>query len=298
MLQGVLCSEDVTGLEAEWCDREATLKASIAIATLSGIGLLFLITGALTYYYVVETRDGMKAKLKLEGVYEKENIDPDCDLVQSLRGSKSTTNKVCLNQVIHGTMLRNWVQSLEAKSLSWNQFAMRSSTESFMVVAEGINSLAEDVSQFADTPIACVLRHLCDYPGLLELLLWRGGRALQGLLDFIEAMAEFETAAREEQPASLAQQLWQPPVFPITDVVVKFQHRPVLVLYLLTANDEERVHLSHVCLPFSSADLSGAACSLCSPVPSPLCHSSLRKMLSLPRKSNSHSDSGSVWPIS
>lgn len=67
-------------------------------------------------------------------------------LVSSIRPSE-TANKVGLDETLHGTMLYNWALSLQRGEPSWEALPIRASVESFMVVAEGVKALSEDVSQ-------------------------------------------------------------------------------------------------------------------------------------------------------
>jgi len=248
--QGRMCGQGLDTDDDGWCSAENQLKDKIAIAALVVLSAVLGFALWLTWLAVKEIRDSIKAHKRIS-----EELDRQDDEIIA-----ETANQLDLEAILHGTAVCRWVHQVHSLGGSSANFA--ASVNSFMVVDALVREVKHDVTQYSNTPLANLLRLLCDFPGLLELICSkRGERATRGLLDFVEGMAEFvsethrvhdHTATQPDPEASTrttssavggAVREMVHTHFPITEVT-KFEHRPLLVYCLLTCSQLERSHFT------------------------------------------------------
>jgi len=274
--QGRVCKEG--DWDNRWCEDELVIKDSTAVIAMCGIILTVLIACWLTYLFIREVRNARKAsQIILKG------FRADAENENQLPPINETANQVNLEMILEGSYLLKWTREWKRKvkdvqsgrdlapsdnnapirddaSLASNASnpsiqGMSATTispelKSYLVIDGGVRMLDEDVTQFASSFTARILRHLCEIPGLLEFLthnptdhsLWnfvtKCASYCQDLQDQFDRQAAANRHART-LPEWIVGLKGTP--FPVTSLV-KFEHRPIIAYWLMKGSEQEREH--------------------------------------------------------
>jgi len=221
--QGSLCAGDL--LQGDKCSKDGYVKEALSFVSLCVILLTLCVCGVLTFFFVQEARHSKKA-----GKLIRKSIERANDISAALHPDlQSSINKVALEEVLEGNMLWKWVRAMQPKGSSVlpSSHEGSSSKEAYWLLDKQVQSLDEDLSQFAVSQRAILMRHICEIPGLTDFLC-EGHDEGRKLLDFVESFAGFSE-----------QQLQAKKPYPIFDLV-NFQHRPVVTYWLMCSHPEDR----------------------------------------------------------
>eukprot|EP00287_Rhodomonas_sp_CCMP768_P023929 CAMPEP_0202831012 /NCGR_PEP_ID=MMETSP1389-20130828/16553_1 /ASSEMBLY_ACC=CAM_ASM_000865 /TAXON_ID=302021 /ORGANISM="Rhodomonas sp., Strain CCMP768" /LENGTH=266 /DNA_ID=CAMNT_0049504699 /DNA_START=1 /DNA_END=798 /DNA_ORIENTATION=- len=183
--QGHVCGEGYDS--GEFCDAENALKRGISVATVIVLSAVLAVSLWLTHLSVKEITDSGRAHKRITTELGREDDEEQLAV---------SANKVDLEGVLHGTAVCRWIHACTHEGSS----VMLTSVETFKEMDALVREVKHDVSQYSDTPLASLLRSLCEIEGVLEVVCSQHGEAAaSGLFAFVEAMVGYAEAVEREE---------------------------------------------------------------------------------------------------